>query len=477
MNGPVAEVELDLKQLWQALFRRKWLIISFCFVAAITALIASRLMTPIYEATTTVLVRETNPVGLQSILAESMGGSGKSDIQRSVEVFKSRHLALKTAEALGYDWDEYSPGLDSFRSRISVQPNAGSDLLKISVQHEDPVEAQQIANMLVSVFIDLTQAINSEDVRNARAFVGEQLTKFEANLAEAEEALARYKEEVSIVVENDGSDHRAIGGSDALLEALIRLESLRAEAWVNKEAAEQRLSALQGALLEDNRSALLSAAVSDNSIITGIRTRLVTLEAELAAAGEQYTERHPTVLSLKAQISELHRELDKEIYRLEASNADVYVSEEVVGMQAEIIAETARMDALDHLIVSREKLLGDLPARELVLTRLAREALVTESIYTMLLTRFEEMRITEAMEAANVNVLDAAIIPRSAVKPRTKLNVAIAGFLGLFVGIGLALLLEYTDMTFKDIEDVEDYLGLPVFGRIPSYDQRRTTNR
>ncbi len=44
---------------------------------------------------------------------------------------------------------------------------------------------------------------------------------------------------------------------------------------------------------------------------------------------------------------------------------------------------------------------------------------------------------------------------------------AIAGVLGLMLGMFLVFLLEYLDNTIKTPEDVERYLGLPVIGTIP----------
>jgi capsular polysaccharide biosynthesis protein len=94
-------------------------------------------------------------------------------------------------------------------------------------------------------------------------------------------------------------------------------------------------------------------------------------------------------------------------------------------------------------------------------------------MYLLLKNKYEEYRIAEAVKAAGVTVIDRAITPRSPVKPKKKLNVAIGGFLGVFVGLGLVFVLEFLDTTLKSAEDVERWLELPVLGRIPEVDVRQ----
>lgn len=72
------------------------------------------------------------------------------------------------------------------------------------------------------------------------------------------------------------------------------------------------------------------------------------------------------------------------------------------------------------------------------------------------------------MNVDNVNILAKAEIKENPipVSPVPKLNIAVAMVLGLIVGAGLALLLEYLDNTLRNSHDVEVYLGLPVLGSI-----------
>ena len=130
-----------------------------------------------------------------------------------------------------------------------------------------------------------------------------------------------------------------------------------------------------------------------------------------------------------------------------------------------------------ELIADGERSLAGLPSKEVQLSRLIRNQSVLEQMYLLLKNKYEEYRIAEAVKAAGVTVIDRAITPRSPVKPKKKLNMVIGGFLGVFVGLGLAFVWESLDTTLKAVEDVERWLGLPVLGRIPEVDARGAHSR
>lgn len=76
-------------------------------------------------------------------------------------------------------------------------------------------------------------------------------------------------------------------------------------------------------------------------------------------------------------------------------------------------------------------------------------------------------KANELLPSGSITVLDKADFPKSPVKPRVKLDIAIAFVLGIMVSVGIIFLIEYNDNTIKTEKDIEKYLGLPVIGVIP----------
>ncbi|GAF90672.1 unnamed protein product, partial [marine sediment metagenome] len=77
----------------------------------------------------------------------------------------------------------------------------------------------------------------------------------------------------------------------------------------------------------------------------------------------------------------------------------------------------------------------------------------------------EEARYTlEGLKANNVSIEDFAEVPILPIKPKKRLNIALAIIVGLFGGLGLAFFVEYLDDTVKTLEDTEKLAKWPFLG-------------
>jgi capsular polysaccharide biosynthesis protein len=81
-----------------------------------------------------------------------------------------------------------------------------------------------------------------------------------------------------------------------------------------------------------------------------------------------------------------------------------------------------------------------------------------------------QAEIKDIMNVDNVSILAEAVVldNQSPIKPQPLMNIAIALVVGLMIGVGLAFLMEYLDNTIKTEQDIEQTLGLPVLGAIPT---------
>jgi capsular polysaccharide biosynthesis protein len=81
-------------------------------------------------------------------------------------------------------------------------------------------------------------------------------------------------------------------------------------------------------------------------------------------------------------------------------------------------------------------------------------------------------RISETSTSANgvtASVWERAVLPDSPVSPNPVRNGILALMFGLMLGVGLALLLEYLDDSWRSPEELEQVSGVPTFGVIPEY--------
>ena len=74
----------------------------------------------------------------------------------------------------------------------------------------------------------------------------------------------------------------------------------------------------------------------------------------------------------------------------------------------------------------------------------------------------------ELVPNGNIQIIESVELPEKPISPNKKMNIAIAFLLGLMIGVGLAFLLEFLDNTFKNKDQLERELEIPVIGTIPT---------
>jgi succinoglycan biosynthesis transport protein ExoP len=103
----------------------------------------------------------------------------------------------------------------------------------------------------------------------------------------------------------------------------------------------------------------------------------------------------------------------------------------------------------------------------------SRSVELKQETYAMLLEQYERARVTEAIRANVLSVVEPAVVPQAPSKPRQALNIALGFMVGLAGGIGLAFLFENLDTTLHTTEQIEEVTELPTLGEISTARRQR----
>ncbi|EGT0690300.1 capsular biosynthesis protein [Clostridium perfringens] len=163
------------------------------------------------------------------------------------------------------------------------------------------------------------------------------------------------------------------------------------------------------------------------------------------------------------------------------SNSDVSMYQQLMKTYAELVktsdlvTKAVKSADLDYNQNEIEGILNNLTANPSADTQILdlsfkggnpKEVLkVTEAITNEFISESKEL-----IPNGNVQVIQKPQLPEHPVSPNKKRNILIAIVLGVIIGIGLAILLECLDNTFKSREELEKTLDLPIIGAIPDYD-------
>jgi len=514
------EEEISLQDYIRVIRKRKWTIFTVTIVAIILVIIANFFMQPVYKATTTVLLSKTSSP--QAIFGSAEGNLlfGQADeIETQIEILKSYSIAEGVAKELPPDIFEeaqaqnFARKIETFRWLINIldilhlKNFAASILLGVSDNHDNgeeettleditklvresltvnslkntniieinsenlnPKLASIIADSTASVFVEESRSINRSRATEAKRFIEEQLIEKETELKKVEEEKLEYKRQENILYLDEETKIN--------IEQLANFQSQEIE--VNNQIVENKaeLAEVHRQLEKQAETYISSKTITTNPAVRELQSQLTNLEIQLPTLLEKYSKGSPQVSEAEIKIREIKNKISEKVAEIVGSKVSarnpIYQTllAQVVTLETTLISLETKKESLASSVKEYESRLERLPDKELYLARLERAIKVSESTYIILLEKYQEARINEAMELGDIRIIDEARIPEDPIKPNKKLNLAIGGILGLMLGVMLTFFMEYMDNTIKTTDDIERYLGLPVLGIIPKISQK-----
>ncbi len=440
------------------LLRRRWVVLSFCVPVVVLVTIASLLWTPIYRATAKILVeRADDPEKAVLLGLYSNRNFERHDwVKSEVEIIESYPVAARVVRALDLDrsdrpalwwWSpakrppneldrymraekdrRFQKAVDGFlKDGLSVDIVTNSNVIRVGFEHADPETAAAVANAVVETYLRYRAEIYNEP--GAYPFFASQLDTVETRLHRFEDEQVRFKQAQDIL-----SPEAQKG---ILLTRLADFEKNLTETRIQRIGKEAKLAIVRQHTQNGDALAIPSTEASNTlgsgTYIAKLREKFLDLEVQREALLQKFTPEYEEVVALDRQIAAARSRMEAE--------RDRVIKEETEAIRVLKVQEGVLLASID----STKREVRAFALKEAELSRHSRGIEETRNIYSMVLKQREEARISqEKLErGVQIRVISPAAIPLDPVRPRKRLNVAVAVVLGLVGGIGLALLTEH----------------------------------
>lgn len=462
--------EIDLREVLRVLWRRRYLISGTVIVSAVLAVVALSLMTPQYTATAQVMVdpRQQNVVDLEQVLSGLPMNA--ETMQSEIEVLTSRNLASRViGQTKLQEKPEFNPALtkgsgirswfsnsepeeltlaqqqashnrvvDRFEDALSVRSAGRSRVINISFTSADPALAAQMANTVAELYLVEQLEAKFDATRRASTWLNERLEQLRIEAEAAELAAARFKSQNGNGVAQDNSRMRDLNAD--VVEARMELAEAR--------AGLQSIEALRG-----NGSA--SSELPTAELKEG-QQALADLKAEQAKMAAELGPRHPRMVSIANRIATAQAAFNSKLER------------SVAGQQSRVREAEQKLVNLQADLSRLSSPVKDANESAVRLRTLEREAAASRALYETFLNRFKETTEQQGLAQADARLISRADVPVSPSAPNKKLVMLLVLLASAGLGLVLAFMAEQLDSGFRSADQIENKLGLPAIGMIPS---------
>ena len=436
---------IDLRKLFSLMLEKKKIVIAIVVICTIIATIVAFVLPKSYQSTTLVRVKSgsSSMSGYAAMAAGfgiDIGGGSSGSPESYIELMKSREVLEPIIAELDLpDEDKEKLTAEGFaKKNLEVTNIKKTDLITISAYGKTPEEAQMISQGVADNFLALMTKLNKEDNSSVLKFLDERIKIAKEEMETAENKLQAYQQEHKIYAPDEQSK--------AIIANLNNYDTTIAQLQAQSEGDSAKLAGVTSQLEQQNAS-LLEYNVSDNTNIGNIRESIVNKRVELVGLQQQFTDEHPDVIKAKEELNSLEKSLSDEIAKavnsqsVTLSPVQSNLLKDKISTEVQISVNNASLEALKAKQAEAQENIATLSADSVEYMRLERNAKITGQVYTSLVQNYEQTRIQEAKDSMDIQIIDAADLPKEDMpaKPNKKIIVAIGFVLGIMISFGYTL--------------------------------------
>jgi capsular exopolysaccharide synthesis family protein len=259
----------------------------------------------------------------------------------------------------------------------------------------------------------------------------------------------------------------------SLLTQAVAIDSQLAAARLDQSEARAKLADVDSQLATLPQNVANSASVAPNPVMAQLLALRTQDEVQLQTLRRQYTDSHPSVISLEAQLNEVKRQIARTNAMVVSGRSTganpVYqqLRELAAGYQTTIQSATAQIAELRAQRSIIAPSLARLPRQTYKIAQLKSRAKLAEDVYNEMKRKYAEATVAKTTSVSGVSLIDPARPEFASKAPKLMFNIALACLIGLIAAATTVYAGELFDRTVKDDSDVATLFGLPVLAGIP----------
>ena len=458
--------DTTLSEALITLRKRKLLVIAAVVLGTLFGLYKAVTQIKLYEAFGRIQVRTGSSNEFKLDAMTSLDDDPQRKMQTEVAILTSDTLMASVARDLNLANDANflgvkgpvphrnldDPGvrqevITRLQTGLKVTLVAKTDIIRISFSSLNPKLSADIVNKVIQDYIGRSFQTRFASTQRVSQWLGSQLNDLKEQVEASQAQMMDLQKRLGTL--GFDSTHNQISTS---LDDLARASGQAKLARILAESRYRLLSSMDPNSIESSLDALPGQPQAE---LTSLRTELATAKANLASMNVDDGPNLPTVKANRARIAELQKELDAEQNRLLTQAKENYLLTKANEDQTGAALEQQKTEAY--------KLRDDL----VEYTIRQRDFESNRTLYEGLLQKLRTASVQAGLESTEIDIVDEAVVPVSAVQQPRSTIVMTWLALGLIAGILLSFILESLDTGLRSIAEIESVTELPSLAIVP----------
>lgn len=330
---------------------------------------------------------------------------------------------------------------NAFLANLEIDPatKKSSTILNISLKDESVLRGIDFINRLVEVYNRRSNDDKKEELMKTDAFVNERLAKVDAELGSTDADWEQFKTKFHITdpqVDAQQAMSMKSGYETKLVEIGAQLQIVDyLSDYVNNPA---------------NRYALIPSSVG----------------LDKTSSAGSLTEKYNEMVLERNRLLKSVSEQSPQVQLITKTLDDMYPSVQAAFRQVRQAVNLQRQ-SVEREYNKYMSRVGNAPGMERAMTDIGRQRNIKQGVYLVMLQKREET----AMELANVSekgkLIDETQVDPASVKPKKKIVLLAAVFLGTLIPLCILFLLSLLRSSIATMADLQKLTTLPIVGEIP----------